>query len=431
MFIRNPGEIKEKIEWLASEYYQKKSTIPGRELIKCAAMSYNYKEIMSLVSASLDFWLVQGKFTKQFETLLADYIGVKHAVFCNSGSSANLLAISALTSPLLKDRRLNPGDEVITCPSTFPTSVTPIWQNGLVPIFIDVNLTDLNIEYSSLELACSKRTKAIMVCHTLGIPAEMDIIMEFAKRKKLWVIEDNCDALGSLYRCNKTGSIGDMSTCSFYPAHHISTGEGGAVCTNNPLLRKIVLSFRDWGRDCWCLPGVDDSCGRRHNQQFGDLPRGYDHKYTYSHAGYNLKATDLQAAIGVEQIKKIHGFVETRRYNYEQLLAHLCKYRQLKLFPFSSHTLPSPFGFPMLYKNRRKLVDFLESKKIATRMLFGGNLTRQPAFKNLKFHKVGDLKNADRVMKELLWIGVHPLIEEEHLEYMKGAFDEYFNGRRK
>jgi CDP-6-deoxy-D-xylo-4-hexulose-3-dehydrase len=391
--------------------------IPGKTQINYAGRVYDEKELINLVDASLDFWLTAGRYAQEFEKKLAEFLGVKYCLLTNSGSSANLLAMSALTSPLLKERQLKPGDEVITTACGFPTTLNPILQNNLVPVFVDVKLRTYNIDVDKIEKAISKKTKAIFVAHTLGNPVEIDKILKIAKKCNLWFIEDNCDALGSKYKSKYTGTFGHIATCSFYPAHHITMGEGGAVLTNDPLLRRIILSFRDWGRDCWCEPGCDNTCGKRFDWKLGDLPYGYDHKYIYSHIGYNLKVTDMQAAVGVAQLDKLPKFIEIRKKNFEMVYKHLKKYEKNLLLPEpTKNSNPSWFGFPILVKegapfSRNDIVNYLENNKIATRMLFGGNLLRQPAYENIKCRVVGTLKNTDLVMNNLFWIGVYPGID--------------------
>lgn len=388
--------------------------------IKCAGIVHDEREVNALIEASKDFWLVSGKRTDQFENDLAKFIGVQHCMLCNSGSSANLLAITALTSKLLGERRLKKGDEVITTASSFPTTVNPIIQNGLVPVFIDISLDDYNIDVSKIEDMITPKTKAIVIAHTLGNPANLDVIMNIVRRRNLWFIEDNCDALGSVYKWQYTGTFGDIATQSFYPAHHITMGEGGAVLTDNGLLKKIITSLRDWGRDCWCKPGKDGTCKHRFTQQHGDLPQGYDHKYTYSHIGYNLKSTDIQASIGIEQLKRLPDFIERRRRNYDYLYSNV---KCGKLLRPQMYSKPSWFGFPVMVPNRNSWVDYLESAGIATRMLFGGNLLKQPAYKDV-VHRKTDLKNTDRLMNELFWVGVWPGITQDQLEYMVETFND-------
>ncbi len=406
--------------------------IPGKTSVNYAGRIYDQKELINLVSAALDFWLTQGPYTDKFEKKLAKFLGVKRCLLTNSGSSANLLAISALTSPLLKKRRLMPGDEVITTACGFPTTLNPILQNNLVPVFIDIELGSYNIDADKIERAITKKTKAIFVAHTLGNPANLEKILKIVKKYKLWFIEDNCDALGSKYRGRFTGSFGDISTCSFYPAHHITMGEGGAVLTNDPLLYKVMISLRDWGRDCFCQPGQDNSCGRRFSQKHGKLPFGYDHKYIYSHIGYNLKATDLQAAIGLAQLDKLNKFINIRRKNFAVILRHLEKYNKYLILPkIAKGVFPSWFGFPLLVRpdapfSRNDIVAYLEKHKIATRMLFGGNLTKQPAYQGIKSRLSGDLKNTDLTMNNLFWIGVYPGITAEKLNYILKVFTGFF-----
>jgi CDP-4-dehydro-6-deoxyglucose reductase, E1 len=416
---------------------QKGSFIPGKTMINYSGRVYDEKELVNLVDSSLDFWLTAGRFAADFEKKLAHFIGVRYCMLVNSGSSANLLAMTALTSPKLGKRRLVPGDEVITVACGFPTTLNPILQNGLVPVFIDVELGTYNIDTGKIEKALSKRTKAIFVAHTLGNTVNLDKIMKIAKKHGLWVIEDNCDALGSKYKGKYTGTYGHLATCSFYPPHHITMGEGGAVLTNDPLLKKIVMSFRDWGRDCWCEPGHDDTCGKRFSQKFGELPFGYDHKYVYSHIGYNLKITDMQAAIGVAQLDKLPGFIKARKNNFRSLISSLRSkgYDKYLLLPRpEENSDPSWFGFPILVKKnapfrRADIVNFLESRKIATRMMFGGNLTKQPAYIDIKCRFSGGLKNTDTVMNDLFWIGVYPGITKQKLQYILKTFDEFMKGK--
>lgn len=412
---------------------RKKQTkfIPGKTQLNYAGRVYDEKELLLLCEVALEFWLTAGRFASKFEKDFAFFIGAKYCLLTNSGSSANLLAVSALTSPELGRRRLVVGDEVITTACGFPTTLNPIVQNGLFPVFIDVDIGNYNIRTDLIEKAITKKTKAIFIAHTLGNPCDIDRIIKIAKKHKLWLIEDNCDSLGSLFRGKRTGSFGDISTCSFYPAHHITMGEGGAVLTSNPLLRKILLSLRDWGRDCWCETGSDNTCGKRFSQKHGDLPFGYDHKYVYSHIGYNLKITDLQAAIGVAQLKKLKGFIKARRQNFHYLYTHLKKYEKYFILPkAANNSQPSWFGFPILVKpeapfDRSKIVKFLEDNKIATRMLFGGNLIKQPAYKHIKYRVYGSLKNTDSVMNNLFWLGVYPGLSLEMLDYEINKFNSF------
>ena len=427
--------LKKEIFNLVAEYYTEKHKpkpfIPGETYIQYAGRVYDKKDIISLVDSALDFWLTAGRFAKEFEEKFAKFLGVKYCILTNSGSSANLLAISALTSPKLVERRLKPGDEVITTACGFPTTVNPIIQNNLIPVFIDVDLGTYNIQVDKIEKAISKKTKAIFIAHTLGNPADLGEIMKIVKKHNLWFIEDNCDSLGSKYGGNYTGTFGHISTSSFYPAHHITTGEGGAVLTSDTLLKRIILSFRDWGRDCWCEPGYDNTCGKRFSQQFGKLPFGYDHKYVYSHIGYNLKITDMQAAIGIAQLKKLPKFIEVRKKNFKFLFDKLREYEKYFTLPQATrNSEPSWFGFPILVKenapfNRNNIVNYLEKNKIATRMLFGGNLTKQPAYENTKYRIFDSLKNANLVMNNLFWIGVYPGLRKEMLNYIIETFDSF------
>jgi len=414
---------------------KKDKFIPGKTMINYSGRVYDEKELINLVDSSLDFWLTAGRYAAEFEKKLAEFLGVKYCMLTNSGSSANLLAVCALTSPKLGKRRLNPGDEVITVACGFPTTLNPILQNDLVPVFIDIELGTYNIDADKIEKAISRKTKALFVAHTLGNPVNLDKIMKIARKHKLWVIEDNCDSLGSKYRGRYTGTFGHLSACSFYPPHHITTGEGGAVLTNDLLLKKIVMSFRDWGRDCWCEPGHDNTCGKRFSQKFGKLPFGYDHKYIYSHIGYNLKITDMQASIGVAQMDKLHGFIKARKRNFKYLRDHLKKYEKHLLLPCpEKNSDPSWFGFPILVKKaapftRADIVNYLEHKKIATRMMFGGNLTKQPAYLNIKRRIAGGLNNTDLVMNDLFWVGVYPGITREKLNYMIETMDDFMRGK--
>jgi len=426
------SEIFDKVKQLYSLKKQK-SFVPGTTHIPYAGRVYDENELISLVDASLDFWLTTGRYAAQFEKDLAAFLGVKYSLLTNSGSSANLLAVSALTSPKLGEKRLKDGDEVITTACGFPTTLNPILQNNLVPVFLDVELGTYNIRAERIEDAISDKTKAIMVPHTLGNPVDLDTIMKLVRKYDLWFIEDNCDALGSRYQGKLTGTFGHISTCSFYPAHHITMGEGGAVCTNDPLLKKIIASFRDWGRDCWCDPGCDNSCKKRFDWQMGDLPKGYDHKYIYSHIGYNLKVTDMQAAIGVEQIRKLPGFIKRRKENFIALYQGLKKYENTLIFPRTTpHSDPSWFGFPIIVREdapfkREDIVRYLEDHKIATRMLFGGNLLKQPAYTDMKCRAPGALVNTDLVMDNLFWIGVYPGLSREMLDYIISTVGAFFN----
>jgi CDP-6-deoxy-D-xylo-4-hexulose-3-dehydrase len=412
---------------------KKASFIPGKTPIQYSGRVYDEKELQNLVDSSLDFWLTHGRFSAEFERSLARFLGIEHCMLVNSGSSANLLAISALSSPLLGKRRLKPGDEIITTASGFPTTINPILQNGFTPVFVDIEPGTYNIDPRALKKAVTHKTKAIVISHTLGNPCRLDAIKTIADNYGLWFIEDNCDALGAKFNGCYTGSFGDISTCSFFPAHHITTGEGGAVFTANDLLYKIIMSFRDWGRDCWCKSGFDNTCGRRFSRKFPNLPEGYDHKYIYSHIGYNLKMTEMQAAIGVAQLKKLPFFIRKRRSNFNYLYERLrvCE-KYLALPRWDKLSEPSWFGLPLLVKDsslftREKIVRCLEESKIATRMLFGGNLLKQPAYQHIQCRIVGELKNTDLVMNNLFWIGVYPGLTPPMLRFMSNRIREIFS----
>jgi CDP-4-dehydro-6-deoxyglucose reductase, E1 len=425
--VDRKSELRSQILELVAAYHQEafpsKTFTPGSSAVPVSGKVFDATELQYLVDSSLDFWLTTGRFAAEFERKLADWIGIKYCALVNSGSSANLVALSALTSPQLGDRRLLPGDEVITVAAGFPTTVNPIFQNQLIPVFVDIKLPTYDIDVTQLEAALSPKTRAIMIAHTLGNPFNLTEVLAFANRHDLWVVEDNCDALGSTYQGKKTGTFGHISTLSFYPAHHITMGEGGAVLTNDPKLKKIIESFRDWGRDCWCHPGVDNSCNKRFGWQLGDLPPGYDHKYTYSHIGYNLKLTDMQAAVGLAQLEKLPCFVEQRRKNFDFLYQQLQDLADVLILPgTTSDSEPSWFGFILSVRDiadftRNELVQHLEKNLIATRLLFGGNLIRQPAYKDLNYRVVGDLSNTDRVMNNAFWIGLYPGLTEEMLAY--------------
>jgi len=425
------NEIFERVVDFYKSEKKERKFIPGQTPINYAGRIYDEKELINLVDASLDFWPTAGRYARTFERKLADFLGLKYCLLTNSGSSANLLAVSALTSPLLKDKRLLPQDEVITTACGFPTTLNPIIQNNLVPVFIDIDLGTYNIRADKIEKAINKKTRAIFIAHTLGNPANLSEIMRIVRKYNLWFIEDNCDSLGSKYRGKYTGTFGHISTCSFYPPHIITTGEGGAVLTNNPLLRRILLSFRDWGRDCWCEPGCDNTCGKRFSWQSGKLPFGYDHKYIYSHIGYNLKTTDMQAAIGVAQFEKLPKFIKARRKNFALLYKRFKKYEKFFILPEClKDSEPAWFGFPVLVKenapfSRADIVNYLEGKKIATRMLFGGNLTKQPAYQDVKCRIFRNLRNTDIVMNNLFWLGVYSGITEQKLNYIIGVIDEF------
>ncbi len=423
----NSRELRDRILQLTEKYFEEafraQPFFPGQSAVPVAGKVLDAADLRNLIDASLDCWLTTGRFAAQFERQLARYLDIRGVSLVNSGSSANLLAFSALTSPRLGDRALRTGDEVITVAAGFPTTVNPIIQNRCVPVFIDITLPNYQADVSQLEAALSPRTRAIMIAHTLGNPYDLDRVAAFARQHNLWLIEDSCDALGATFKGKKVGTFGDLATISFYPAHHITMGEGGAVVTNSPLLKTLVESFRDWGRDCWCDPGKDNTCGKRFDWELGDLPCGYDHKYTYSHIGYNLKLTDMQAALGVSQLEKLPGFIAARRNNFQHLYNSLKPLEDFLLLPESTPDAePSWFGFPIGVRedapfDRAQLIRELESNKIGTRLLFGGNLTRQPAYKDVEFRVIGDLKNTDFVLRNVFWIGLYPGLTEEMLNY--------------
>jgi len=397
--------------------------VPGESAVPVSGKVLDSADYVNLVDASLDGWLTSGRFHAEFQLQLARYVGVRNSVFVNSGSSANLVALSALTSPKLGKRALVPGDEVLTVAAGFPTTVNPIIQNGLRPVLVDIELGTYDAVAEQLREAVSPKTRAIMMAHTLGNPFDLDTVKDLCDKHGLWLIEDSCDALGATYRGQKTGSFGDTATVSFYPAHHITTGEGGAVFVNSPLVRKQVESFRDWGRDCYCETGHDNTCKKRFEWQLGELPRGYDHKYIYSHIGYNLKATDMQAAIGLSQLEKLPRFIEARKRNFSFLYEGLKDVSGLIMPRATQHSEPSWFGFPItlgegLGFTRNELVEYLDSRKIGTRLLFGGNLTRQPAYLKVDFRVVGDLTNTDIVTERTFWIGVYPGLTDEMLQFV-------------
>jgi CDP-4-dehydro-6-deoxyglucose reductase, E1 len=410
-------------QYYAAEYPQR-DFVPGVTPVPVAGRVFDAEEMRYLIDAGLDFWLTTGRFADQFEREFAQVFGRRHARLVNSGSSANLVALSCLTSPSLRERALRPGDEVITTAAGFPTTVNPIIQNRLVPVFLDVKIPTYNIDTAKLESALSPRTRAVMLAHTLGNPYNVTAVSEFAKRHGLWLIEDCCDALGSSYDGKQVGTFGDLATVSFYPAHHITMGEGGCVLTDRPFLAKLVDSFRDWGRDCWCDPGKENTCGKRFDWQLGELPCGYDHKYTYSHIGYNLKLTDLQASIGVAQLRKLPNFIKARKRNFESLYAGLYDLERFLILPQATpNSEPSWFGFPLAVRpdapfTRDQAVRYLESKKIATRLLFGGNLLRQPAYRNIEHRVIGDLKNADFVMNQVFWVGLYPGLTQPMIDFV-------------
>ncbi len=421
-------EIRAEIQKLTSEYcaeaFPEKTFAPGESHVPVSGRVFDAKDVFSVVDSGLDFWLTAGRFAEQFEFRFAKFLGVRDARLVNSGSSANLVAVSVLTSPTLGERQLKPGDEVITVAAGFPTTINPILQNGLVPVFVDVELCTYNVDVSQLEQALSPRTKALIFAHTLGNPFNVGAVTEFARKHNLWLIEDCCDALGSTFGSRMVGTFGDIATFSFYPAHHITMGEGGSVATNKPQLTKLIESFRDWGRDCWCAPGKDNTCGKRFDWQLGTLPYGYDHKYTYSHIGYNLKVSDMQAAVGCSQLDKLTGFIAARKKNFAALRQGLESVQDFFLLPeATAGSDPSWFGFPLAVRpesgiERDAVIHFLNSRKIGTRLLFGGNLLRQPAYRDINKRVIGDLSTSDYVTRNVFWIGVYPGLTEEMLQYM-------------
>ena len=432
-------QILDMVGEYCDTYHNKKKEFEPGDRISYASRVYDSAEMTNLVDSALEFWLTSGRYTDEFEKKLAEYLGVKFCSLVNSGSSANLNAFMALTSPLLKERQIKRGDEVITVAAGFPTTVTPIIQYGAVPVFVDVTIGQYNIDVTKLEEAVSDKTKAVMIAHTLGNPFDLKSVKAFCDKHGLWLVEDNCDALGSKYTLDGkeyfTGTVGDIGTSSFYPPHHMTMGEGGAVYTNNPLLHKCIRSFRDWGRDCICPSGRDNFCGHRYDGQYGELPAGYDHKYVYSHFGYNLKATDMQAAIGCAQLVKFPTFVEKRRYNFDRLKAGLAGLEDKLILPEAcENSRPSWFGFLMTVKDgvsRNELVKFLEAKGIQTRMLFSGNLIKHPCFDQMRatgegYRVVGSLENTDRIMNDTFWIGVYPGMTDAMIDYMASTIQEYF-----
>lgn len=436
-------QAKKQILGMVSEYCDKYHAVKPYEegdRIPYARRVYDHEEMVNLVDSSLEFWLTAGRYTDKFEKAFAEYLGVKFCSLVNSGSSANLNAFMALTSPLLGDRRIRRGDEVITVAAGFPTTVAPVIQYGAIPVFVDVTIPQYNIDVTKLEDAYSDKTKAVMIAHTLGNPFDLGAVKAFCEKHNLWLVEDNCDALGSKYVINGeerfTGTIGDIGTSSFYPPHHMTMGEGGAVYTNNPLLHKAIRSMRDWGRDCICPSGKDNFCGHRFDRQYGELPLGYDHKYVYSHFGYNLKATDMQAAVGCAQIVKFPSFVERRRHNFDRLWEALKGTEDKYILPVPcENSKPSWFGFMITCKDgvdRRKVVEYIESHGVQTRMLFAGNLTKHPCFDEMRasgegFRVVGDLSNTDRIMNDTFWVGVYPGMTDEMIDYMAKTIREALN----
>ena len=424
-------EILAMVKEYCNNYHNQKKTFEEGDRINYASRVYDAKEMENLVDSALDFWLTAGRYADQFEKEFAKYLKVRYVSLVNSGSSANLLAFMALTSPLLKERQIRPGDEVITVACGFPTTVTPVIQYGAVPVFVDVTIPQYNIDIEMLEKAYSQKTKAVMIAHTLGNPFDLEYVKAFCDRHNLWLVEDNCDALGSTYtidgQTKLTGTIGDIGTSSFYPPHHMTMGEGGAVYTDDPLLHRIVRSFRDWGRDCICASGQDNLCGHRFDKQYGELPLGYDHKYVYSHFGYNLKATEMQAAVGCAQLEKFPSFVERRKHNFARLKNALLPASDFLILPEpAKNSDPSWFGFLITCKegvDRNRLVQYVEKKGVQTRMLFAGNLTKHPCFDQMRqenrgYRVVGDLTQTDRIMNNTFWVGVYPGMSDEMIDYM-------------
>jgi CDP-6-deoxy-D-xylo-4-hexulose-3-dehydrase len=417
------------------EHHAPKPFVPGETVVPPSGKVFGAEEVCNAVEAALDFWLTTGRFNVDFQRRLQKFFGLRAAITTNSGSSANLLALTALTSPKLGNEALKPGDEVITVAAGFPTTVNPSVQNGLIPVFVDVDIPTYNIVPERIEAAVSTKTRAIMIAHTLGNPFNIAEVMRVAEKYNLWVIEDCCDAFGATYDGKLVGTFGDIATLSFYPAHHITMGEGGALLTDQPALKVLIESFRDWGRDCWCEPGKDNTCGKRFCWELGELPFGYDHKYAYSHIGYNLKITDFQAAVALAQMDRVEGFIAQRRNNFNELKKRLSRFQEFLILPEPTpNSDPSWFGFPITVRpeapfSRLELTTFFDERKIGTRLLFSGNLIRQPAYKNVNYRVSGDLTNTDIIMNQTFWIGVYPAIGEAQLDYVQGCFDEFISTR--
>jgi CDP-4-dehydro-6-deoxyglucose reductase, E1 len=438
--MSKPDALREQILGLVRQYYEakfaEKTFDPSRDLVHYAGRVFDARELCALVDASLDFYLTANRYAERFEAELAELLGMGNALLVNSGSSANLVAMTALTSPRLGDRRIRPGDEVITVAAGFPTTVAPMVQNQLIPVFVDVSLGDYTAIPERLKAAVGPKTRAIVMAHTLGVPFNLDAVMDLVRKNDLWLIEDNCDALGSRYRGKWTGTYGHLSTFSFYPAHHITMGEGGCVVTDDDDLARIARSIRDWGRDCYCTGGENNTCGKRFGQQFGTLPFGYDHKYVYSHIGYNLKVTDMQAAIGCAQLEKLESFTARRKENFRKLMTILEPYEDRLLLPSATeHSDPSWFGFVITVRDqagftRNDLTRFLESSRIETRNLFSGNLLCHPAFQTIPHRVVGDLDNTNTIMNSTFFIGVYPGIDDTRLDVIKSAFERFMRGER-
>lgn len=434
-------KLRNKILKLVDDYskisHQTQEFVPGKSFVPCAGRVYDSHEIQMLTAASLDFWLTTGRFNAEFEKKLAEFLNVNFVASTNSGSSANLLALSALTSDKLGNRSLNPGDEVIGVAACFPTTVNPIIQNNLIPVFLDIEFPSYNIDIKLIEDAITDKTKAIMLAHTLGNPFNLNEITKIARQNNLWLVEDCCDALGSKYDGKLVGTFGDIGTLSFYPAHHMTMGEGGAVFTNDILLKKLIISFRDWGRDCYCDPGKNNTCGKRFDWNFEGLPQGYDHKFIYTHAGYSLKITDMQASVGLAQLSKIGTFIEKRKENFNWLKKHLEKHEKYFLLPKETeNSEPSWFGFPILIKDNApfsllELTRYLFSHNVDTRPIFTGNITKQPYFKNKQFRIIGNLNNTDKMMERTFWIGVYPGLTVDMLEYVVKIIDEFIQFKEK
>jgi CDP-4-dehydro-6-deoxyglucose reductase, E1 len=438
--MKQDQQLRAEILKLVKAYHQERfaehAFIPGSDAIHYAGRVFDAQELVNLVDASLDFFLTASRYSDQFEAEFADFFELSNALIVNSGSSANLVALTALTSPKLGERRLRPGDEVITVAAGFPTTVAPIVQNQLIPVFVDVNLGDYTAIPARLEEAVGPKTRAIVMAHTMGVPFDLDTVMRLAKEHDLWVVEDNCDALGSRYRGQLTGTFGNLATVSFYPAHHITMGEGGAVLTSDDLLGRIARSIRDWGRDCYCAGGENNTCGKRFSQQFGNLPFGYDHKYVYSHIGYNLKVTDMQAAVGVAQLGKLNDFIARRKANFQKLNTLFEPYQDRLILPQATpNSDPSWFGFVITVRDdagftRNDLTRFIEANRIETRNLFSGNLLRQPAFMEIEHRVVGDLTNTDIITERTFFIGVYPGIDDSQLDYLGTVFERFMRGER-